>query len=1671
MKKHLFLIVLTVLSLSAFAKHVNVETARSVAKTYWTMNIQKGNMMKSSVDFTDVTSQTEFTNFYIFNTQGGFVIVSADDIARPILAYSDEDTFFPTDIPEHVRDWLHGYESDIELGIANGVTASDEIAADWNNLLNGNAVVAKSTRAITKLIQTKWNQRAPYNNLCPGTGSDKAVTGCVATAMAQLMKYWNFPGQGDGSKTYTNPTYGTLSADFGATTYDWANMTNTYSNSSSNASKNAVATLMYHCGVSVEMRYGAQGSGAATLGSSISAESALKKYFFYKSTLKGYNKSSFSDETWINMLKGDLNFLRPILYKGYGELGGHSFVCDGYDVNNNFHFNWGWGGRYDGFYALTCLNPDIGGTLTNNQGAVIGIEPNNGLFATPDELDISGLGGSKTFEVRSCSVIPTEWTAYSDQEWLTVTPSTGRGGGYRTTVTATAARNNTENERIGTIIIYQGSFATAITVTQPSGITQTAGCYGNQESNSLSEFVNGNMVIIRSEGFGYFETGNVITSVNFTTCDYNRNTNNNFEIRIYEGGSVDGFVNRGYTTDIASAIGNLVYSQDYTQTSYGEQNVYLETPYVINDNTNFWVAVVMKGNSAIRENYTNYGNPIPVGDYSSCEEAYDGKYLFIDTYCGNNYINTCTGYNTIHTPEENIQIYGFEYALSFCVQNPTDILQVMPETLSFNGEGESKTLNVRAAISSTNWAASTNADWLSITPSTGSGDGTNTEVTVTAARNTTENQRSAEITITQGSETKVIPVTQLECQFSVTPANLEFTSAAGSRTVTIQASGSPEGWRIFTMLIPSWLSISQSSGEGSGSCTNITISVAQNTNNEERSAVLSIQQGNIIESITITQEAFITHIIAASANNANAGFIEGAGTYSHGASVTLTATEVVGFQFLNWVENGEFVSSSPSYTFTATEDRTLVANFMPRRYSAYATAVPYNYGTVFGTGSSYEFGQNVILVASPNVNYSFVNWTENDSVVSTNMVYCFAITSNRNLVAHFALATYDVTIDTNPIEGGTVSGAGTYDGNDNVTISATANTGYTFTNWTEVDTVVSTSADYSFQIIEDRYFVANFTPNTYTITASSANMAYGTVTGGGDYDYGTAVTLTANPVAHYHFVSWDDGNTQNPRIVTVLGDATYTATFTKDQHTVTVVANPTEGGTITGNGTYEFGTEITLTATANDGYHFVSWSDDPTAPASRSYTVNSDTTFTANFERTTYTITATASLGGNISPEGPVVVAEHNSVSFTMTPNQHYGLTSVIVDGRDVIGTMQNNTYIFNDVTENHSIAAYFTELSTYTVTTSATPTEGGSTTGSGTYYRGDNVVVTATANTHYTFTNWTEGDEVVSNDASYSFYIDDNRNLVANFQIDRYTIVVDGENCTTTGSGTYDYGQTVQISATANEHYHFVRWNDGNTESIRTITVSADSSFTAICEIDQYTITATANGNGSVTGGGVKNYGEIITLTAVPDDGYRFVRWNDDETENPRQHTVVANAEFVAYFEIIPVTTYTITATAGEGGTITPEGTVSVNEGESKTFEIRANENHIIGSIIIDGEGLTMTEEVRTEYDYTFENVTSDHTISVTFVDVTAIEITEVGSISVFPNPTRGTFSIDFSAIEGNITYQLINANGSTIDSRKMNVSNGSVKELSYNLAPGVYFVRIISNESTWTERITICR
>ena len=352
MKKHILtLLALVVACLSMHANPVGQETARRLGQSFAASNFEFSRQSSDlNLVYTAFSDRGEAC-YYVFNIgDTGFVIIAGDDHYRPVIGYSEEGIFEPDDMAPALVDYLEGVRQGV-MEAAAAPAAQPAVAADWAMLeKTGRMVSRHGGREDEYLVETKWNQNYPYNYFCPegaGGPGGHCYAGCVATAAAQLMRYWSYPIQGQGSHTYypeDHPEYGPLTANFGETTYDWANMPNSISSSSPIEQIEAVALLIYHAGVSVDMNYRPSSSGAVT---GLLCQT-MPAYFFYTDQMANLYREEYTHEEYMQLIIKAIDMNWPMVHRG----GGHAYVLDGYNDNDMVHFNWGWSGSSDGWFNI-----------------------------------------------------------------------------------------------------------------------------------------------------------------------------------------------------------------------------------------------------------------------------------------------------------------------------------------------------------------------------------------------------------------------------------------------------------------------------------------------------------------------------------------------------------------------------------------------------------------------------------------------------------------------------------------------------------------------------------------------------------------------------------------------------------------------------------------------------------------------------------------------------------------------------------------------------------------------------------------------------------------------------------------------------------------------------------------------------------------------------------------------------------------------------------------------------------------------------------------------------------------------------------------------------------------------------------------------------------------------
>ncbi len=398
MKKKLSLLSLFfVLAIGAFAAEVTLEEARKVAKNLF---FEKTGVKQTEIAFIEEVVPM----YYVFNstTGKGFVLVAGDDLIQPIIGYSTTNTFVTENQPANLKYWLSNYTLLIDFLRDKKAEQTEEIKLMWKKYTAdmNNFAATKNAKGVLPLVNhIRWNQGSPWNMFCPADSDPAApgghaYAGCVATAMSIVMKYYNYPNQGESSSSYSSLNYGTLSANYGQTNYFFGYMDDLTANEYS-------ALLMYHAGIAVEMNYAANGSSAY----SEDVPNVMYKYFRYK--MATYKSKNASTTTWYGYLKTEFDAARPVYYSGRdASNGGHAFVCDGYDetvANNYFSFNFGWGGSGNGFYYIDGVNQDF--EFYRSQACIIGIIPAN-IPKEPVKNFIADLSDEKLYDVKLSWELP-----------------------------------------------------------------------------------------------------------------------------------------------------------------------------------------------------------------------------------------------------------------------------------------------------------------------------------------------------------------------------------------------------------------------------------------------------------------------------------------------------------------------------------------------------------------------------------------------------------------------------------------------------------------------------------------------------------------------------------------------------------------------------------------------------------------------------------------------------------------------------------------------------------------------------------------------------------------------------------------------------------------------------------------------------------------------------------------------------------------------------------------------------------------------------------------------------------------------------------------------------------------------------------------------------------------
>jgi len=709
-----------------------------------------------------------------------------------------------------------------------------------------------------------------------------------------------------------------------------------------------------------------------------------------------------------------------------------------------------------------------------------------------------------------------------------------------------------------------------------------------------------------------------------------------------------------------------------------------------------------------------------------------------------------------------------------------------------------------------------------------------------------------------------------------------------------------------------------------------------------------------------------------------------------------------------------------SYTISGLEDGktyffalTVYNSYVESNFSEELTI--YSISATAGTGGTItpsgqvtvSEGTNQSFTITPNSGYYIADVKMDGVSQGAVSSYTFTnLTANHTIGASFTSnPTYTLSVTKTGTGSGTVtnSPSGTsFPAGTVVTLTATPNASSTFSGWS--GGASGTSPTTTVTMNQNRTVTATFSIKTYTITATAGTGGSISPSGSITVNYGTSKSFTITPNSGYYIadVKMDgvsQGAVSSYTFTNLTANHTIEASFTSNPtYTLSVTKTGTGTGTVTNSPTgtsFPTGTVVTLTATPDASSTFASWSGGAsgTSPTT-TVTMNQNITVTAAFTLKTYTITATAGTGGAISPSGSITVNHGETQSYTITPNTGYTIADVKVDGASQ-GTV--NSYIFNNVTSDHTIEASFSDI-TYALTISKTGTGSGILTSnaSGTSFPAGTVVtLTAVPDVNSTFDGWS--GECTGTSPTCTVTMDANINITATFMLKTYTITATagtGGAISPSGSITVNHGETQNYTITPNTGYTIADVkvdgvSQGTVNSYTFTNVTFDHTIEANFSDITYTLTISKTGTGSgilTSNASGTNFpaGTVVTLTATPDVNSTFDGWSGGASGTSPTTTVTMNQNITVTATFM-LKTYTITAQAGTSGTISPSGSIVVYYDANQTFIVIPNTGYRIADVKVDGASAGVVSS------YVFTNVINDHIIEVIFTAITYLSWSDV--------------------------------------------------------------------------------
>jgi len=1140
---------------------------------------------------------------------------------------------------------------------------------------------------------------------------------------------------------------------------------------------------------------------------------------------------------------------------------------------------------------------------------------------SPSSASFVYSGGSQSVSVSVSN--STSWSVSPGQSWLSVSPSGGFNSG---SFTITCANNTNTSSRSGTVTVtFQGTTRT-VSVTQAGAppptyaITSSAGTGGSITPNGTTTVNDGSsqsFIISANPGYNIADVSvdgasqGPISSYLFSNVKISHTISATFSLQTFTISTNSSPSNGGSTNGGGSiSYNNYAYLYASPNSSYNFIN-WTENGSAVSSSQSYVFIVTI--NRSLTANFTIKQYNINASPGSNGSISPPGTTTVNDGSSQSYIITANPGYNIADvsvdgTSQGPISSYTFSnvkashtLTANFSPKPYTIATQANPSGGGTVGGGGTVNYGSSATVTASAYTNYRFVDWT---------------------ENGTEVSTSASYTFTCSGNRN------LTANFALYSCTITAVSSAPS-------CGTTSGGGIY--ILPNLVVLTATPFNG-----------YQFSNWSEGNNTVSTSATYAFRSYgdrTLVANFYpIAYVITTSSNpSTDCGTTSIAGVPYIGNSMTAYAIAKNGYLFVDWTENGTEVSTNPNYTFPCAGNRNLTANFSPKPYTIATQANPSGGGTV-GGGGTVNYGSSATVTASAYTNYRFVDWTENGTEVSTSASYTFTCSGNRNLTANFALYSCTITAVSSAPSCGTTSGGGIYILPNLVVLTATPFNGYQFSNWSEGNNTVSTSATYAFRSYGDRTLVANFYPIAYVITTSSnPSTDCGTTSIAGVPYIGNSMTAYAIAKNGYLFVDWTENGTEvstNPNYTfPCAGNRNLTANFALIQYTITTISSPANAGTITGGGSMDAGHVVVLTAHKKPGYQFSNWTDrdnNIVCPDSiYSFRASVDITLTANFYPIAYVITTTSNPStdcGTTSVEGVPYIGNTITVHAIALAGC-YDFFNWTENGIAVAGNSTSPNYSFT-CTGNRNLTANF-KPETFTITPISNPLGVGTFSGGGTYNYGSSVTIVANENANYIFVNWTEGSQVVSPYSIYTFTCNGARTLTANYSAKPYAIASVAnptEGGTISGGGTINYGSSLTLIATANQNYIFVDWTENGTEVSTnpnyTFSCAGNRNLTANFALIQYTITTISSpaNAGTITGGGPESAGHVVVLNANANNGYKFQNWSDINnnivcTDSTYAFRASVDITLTANFYPVALKITTISIPSNDWGTTSLEG------------------------------------------------------------------------------------------------------------------------------------------------------